>query len=116
MSLHFHPLRVKEVRKETAECVSVLFEIPEELKRSFSFVQGQSLTMRIFLNGEEIRRTYSICSSPMDQECRVAIKKQENGLFSVFANEKLKAGASLLQLFTGFVYHGPGLIQRLRLT
>lgn len=95
MSLHFHPLRVKEVRKETAECVSVLFEIPEELKRSFSFVQGQSLTMRIFLNGEEIRRTYSICSSPMDQECRVAIKKQENGLFSVFANEKLKAGDTL---------------------
>src|SRR5574338_533491 len=95
MSLHFHPLKVKEVRKETAECVSVLFDIPENLKESFVFRQGQSLTMRIFLNGEEIRRTYSVCSSPLDHECRVAIKKQENGLFSTFANEQLKAGDTL---------------------
>jgi ring-1,2-phenylacetyl-CoA epoxidase subunit PaaE len=95
MSLHFHPLQVKEVRKETAECVSVLFEIPEELKQSFSFVQGQSLTMRVFLDGEEIRRTYSICSSPLENECRVAIKKQDNGRFSIFANEQLKAGDTL---------------------
>ncbi|HYM94433.1 MAG TPA: 1,2-phenylacetyl-CoA epoxidase subunit PaaE [Chitinophagaceae bacterium] len=95
MSLHFHPLKVKEVKKETQECVSVLFEIPEELKKSFAFHQGQSLSMRAFLNGEEIRRTYSICSSPLDNEWRVAIKKQEGGLFSSFANEKLKAGDEL---------------------
>ncbi len=95
MSLHFHPLQVKEVRKETPECVTVLFEIPGELKQSFSYMQGQSLTMRFFLNGEEIRRTYSICSSPLDHECRVAIKKQENGLFSAYANEKLKPGDTL---------------------
>ncbi|HVT85095.1 MAG TPA: 1,2-phenylacetyl-CoA epoxidase subunit PaaE [Chitinophagaceae bacterium] len=95
MSLHFHPLQVKEVRKETTECVSVLFEIPEHLKESFAFKQGQSLTMRVFLNGEEIRRTYSICSSPLDHECRVAVKKQENGLFSTFANDQLKAGDTI---------------------
>lgn len=95
MSLHFHPLQVKEVRKETPECVSVLFDVPEKLKESFEFRQGQSLTMRIFLNGEEIRRTYSICSSPLDQEWRVAIKKQGLGLFSSFANEKLKAGDTI---------------------
>jgi ring-1,2-phenylacetyl-CoA epoxidase subunit PaaE len=95
MSLHFHPLQIKEVRKETTECVSVLFDIPEQLQESFAFKQGQSLTMRIFLNGEEIRRTYSICSSPLDHECRVAIKKQESGLFSTFANEQLKAGDTL---------------------
>lgn len=95
MSLHFHPLPIKEVRKETSECVSVLFDIPEEKKELFEFHQGQSLTMRIFFNGEEIRRTYSICSSPLDREWRVAIKKQESGLFSSFANEKLKAGDTL---------------------
>ena len=92
MSIHFHLLKIKEVRRETPECVSVQFEIPSQLKETFSFKQGQSLTMRTTLNGEEIRRTYSICSSPMDNECRVAIKKQEAGSFSSFANEKLKAG------------------------
>jgi ring-1,2-phenylacetyl-CoA epoxidase subunit PaaE len=92
MSLHFHPLKVKEVRRETPECVSVLFEVPDNLKQAFSFQQGQSLTMRTYLNGEEIRRTYSLCSSPLEKEWRVAVKKQEGGLFSRFANENLKAG------------------------
>lgn len=92
MSIHFHPLRVKEVTRETPECVSVLFDIPDELKKIFEFRQGQSLTMRTFKNGEEIRRTYSICASPLDKEWRVAIKKQEGGLFSTFANEQLKPG------------------------
>src|SRR4029078_408301 len=92
MSIHFHKLVVKDVRRETAECVSVLFDIPEEIKKDFVFKQGQSLTMRTFLNGEEIRRTYSICASPLDNEWRVAVKKQEGGLFSSFANEQLKKG------------------------
>ena len=92
MSIHFHPLRVKEVTRETPECVSILFEVPEELKKTFEFKQGQSLTMRTFLNGEEVRRTYSICASPMENEWRVAVKKQEGGLFSTFANEQLKKG------------------------
>jgi ring-1,2-phenylacetyl-CoA epoxidase subunit PaaE len=90
MSIHFHPLKIKEIRKETLDCVSVLFEIPEELKKSFEFQQGQSLTMRTTINGEEVRRTYSLCSSPLDQEWRVAIKKVEDGLFSTFANDSLK--------------------------
>jgi len=68
MSIHFHRLVVKEVRKETSDCVSVLFDIPEEIKKDFEFKQGQSLTMRISLNGEEVRRTYSICGSPLDNE------------------------------------------------
>src|SRR5690242_19161570 len=82
MSIHFHPLRVKEIRKETADCVSVVFEIPEELKNDFAFNQGQSLSMRSIINGEEVRRTYSICSSPGENEWRVAIKKVEGGIFS----------------------------------
>jgi ring-1,2-phenylacetyl-CoA epoxidase subunit PaaE len=92
MSIHFHSLKIKEVRRETPECISVEFEVPDQLKENFSFQQGQSLTMRMFLNGEEVRRTYSICSSPLDNELRVAIKKQEYGIFSKYANEKLKAG------------------------
>ena len=92
MSLHFHRLMVREVRQETADCVSVLFAMPEELKEKFSFTQGQSLTLRAKVNGEELRRTYSICSSPLDKEWRVAIKKVEGGLFSNFANSTLKAG------------------------
>src|SRR5678810_968197 len=92
MSIHFRKLVIKELRMETADCVSVLFEIPEGMKNDFAFTHGQSLTMRTFLNGEEVRRTYSICSSPLDNEWRVAIKKQEGGLFSSFANERLKKG------------------------
>jgi ring-1,2-phenylacetyl-CoA epoxidase subunit PaaE len=90
--IHFHPLKIKEVRKETDECVSLLFEIPKEFEQQFAFRQGQSLTMRTRLNGEEIRRTYSICSSPLDKEWRVAVKKVEGGLFSSHANDNLKAG------------------------
>ncbi|MGH2553510.1 MAG: 1,2-phenylacetyl-CoA epoxidase subunit PaaE, partial [Chitinophagaceae bacterium] len=92
MSIHFHPLTIKAIKRETNDCVSVLFNIPQELKKDFSFRQGQSLTMRIIINGEEIRRTYSLCSSPLDEEWRVAIKKVEGGLFSTFANDTLKTG------------------------
>ncbi len=95
MSIHFHPLRIKEIRKETPECVSVVFEIPAGLEKNFQFKQGQSLTMRAIINNEEVRRTYSICSSPLDNEVRVAIKKVDNGLFSSFANTGLKKGDSL---------------------
>ena len=92
MSIHFHPLKIKEVRRETEQCVSVAFDIPNELRSAFAFRQGQSLTMRTFLNGEEVRRTYSLCSSPLENEWRVAIKKVDGGLFSSFANEKLRRG------------------------
>jgi ring-1,2-phenylacetyl-CoA epoxidase subunit PaaE len=92
MSIHFHRLTVKEIKKETADCVSVLFEVPAELKNDFQFSQGQSLTMRAIINGEEVRRTYSICSSPLEEKLRVAIKKVDGGLFSGFANGQLKTG------------------------
>lgn len=95
MSIHFHSIRIKEIKKETADCVSVEFHIPELKKEVFRFNQGQSLTMRAILNGEEVRRTYSLCSSPLDNSWKVAIKKVEGGLFSFFANEKLKAGDTL---------------------
>ncbi|HYF32275.1 MAG TPA: 1,2-phenylacetyl-CoA epoxidase subunit PaaE [Chitinophagaceae bacterium] len=90
--IHFHPLTIKEVRQETDDCVSLAFDVPDELKNTFSFQQGQSLTMRTNLNGEEVRRTYSLCSSPLDHEWRVAIKEVNGGLFSTYANKKLRKG------------------------
>lgn len=95
MSIHFHPLVIKEIRKETADCVSILFDIPSPLQKDFRFTQGQSLTLRTLINGEEVRRTYSLCSCPIEGEWRVAVKKVEGGLFSTYANEKLKAGDTL---------------------
>jgi ring-1,2-phenylacetyl-CoA epoxidase subunit PaaE len=73
----------------------VEFDVPETLQSVFQFTQGQSLTMRATIHGEEVRRTYSICSSPLDKQLKVAIKKVEGGLFSRFANEELKKGDTL---------------------
>ena len=95
MSIHFHLLKVKDIRRETHDCVSVAFEVPEELKESFRFIQGQNLTVRKWEKDEEIRRSYSICSAPGDNELRIAIKEVDNGRFSTFANQQLKAGDSL---------------------
>jgi ring-1,2-phenylacetyl-CoA epoxidase subunit PaaE len=92
MAVHFHSLQVKSIRKETDDCVSVLLDVPEQLMPVFSFTQGQSLTLRSNINGQEARRTYSICSSPLDKELRVAIKKVPGGLFSSYANEDLQVG------------------------
>lgn len=92
MAIHFHKLKVKDIRKETAECVSVAFEIPTELEKDFRFIPGQNVTLKRAFDGEEIRRSYSICSSPLENELRVAIKKVPGGTFSSFANEELQKG------------------------
>ncbi len=92
MALHFHPLTVKDIKKETQDCVSISFEISKELQKEFEFKQGQSLTLRKHLDGEEVRRSYSICTSPLDNELRVAVKRVQGGLFSTFANTQLKPG------------------------
>jgi ring-1,2-phenylacetyl-CoA epoxidase subunit PaaE len=91
-ALKFYPLKVKDVRQETADCVSVSMEIPEELADVFRFTAGQYLTFRTQMNGTEVRRSYSICVSPKQCELRVAVKKMEEGKFSTFANETLKPG------------------------
>lgn len=95
MSLHFHPLTVKEVRQETTDCVSLLFDVPASLRSAYQFLPGQNLTIKATLNGAEVRRSYSICSAPHENELRVAIKKVEGGVFSGYANEQLKAGDTL---------------------
>ncbi len=90
--IHFHPLTVKEIIRETPDCVSVSFHVPENLQETFSYTQGQNLTLRKMIGGAEQRRSYSICSSVADKDLKVAIKKVENGVFSTFANEVLKPG------------------------
>ena len=91
---HFHLLRIKEVRPETAECVSVSFDIPELLQETFQFLPGQYLTLRKTIDGKEVRRSDSICSAPGD-ELRVAVKKVDQGKFSGYVNTGLKAGDEL---------------------
>ncbi len=95
MALHFHKLTIADVKKETSDCVSVSFHIPAELKETFQYTQGQNITLKTFIDGEEVRRSYSICTAPFDNELRVAIKKVAGGKFSTFANEKLKKGDTL---------------------
>lgn len=95
MSLHFYPLRVAEIRKETADCVSLVFDIPDKWQTVFDYKQGQYLTIRTHIGQEEVRRSYSVCSSPLEKECRIAVKKVSGGLFSTFANEELRVGDTL---------------------
>jgi ring-1,2-phenylacetyl-CoA epoxidase subunit PaaE len=95
MTPRFHRLRIKEVRRETPECVSLAFDVPAELASEYRFVQGQHLNLRATLDGEEVRRSYSICSGVDDGELRVAIKKVPGGRFSVWANERLAAGEAI---------------------
>jgi ring-1,2-phenylacetyl-CoA epoxidase subunit PaaE len=90
LATRFRPLKIKNIRKETADCISVCFEIPDDWKEEFQFKHGQNITVKTFVNGEEIRRSYSICSSPLDNELRIAVKKVTNGKFSSYANDYLK--------------------------
>lgn len=88
----FHKVSIQEVTQETANAVSVLFNIPEQLKQDFNFVAGQYITLQTIINGEEVRRAYSICSTPKSGKIRVAIKAVENGTFSQYATSKLTTG------------------------
>ncbi|MBL7697063.1 MAG: phenylacetate-CoA oxygenase/reductase subunit PaaK [Chitinophagaceae bacterium] len=88
----FHPLTIKEIRRETPECISILFSIPDDLKEEYKFEPGQNITIKLQLGDEEIRRSYSICSSPHENELRVAVKHLEGGRFSSHANSSLKTG------------------------
>ena len=88
----FHKVHIQEIRQETADAVSVVFKIPEHLKADFSFKSGQYITLQTLINNENVRRAYSICSTPESGEIRVAIKKVEKGVFSTYATTHLKVG------------------------
>jgi ring-1,2-phenylacetyl-CoA epoxidase subunit PaaE len=91
----FHELKIKDIRRETGDTVSIAFDVPAALAADFEFIQGQHLTLRRVINGEEIRRNYSICSGVGEGELRIAIKRLEGGQFSTFANDNLRVGDSL---------------------
>lgn len=92
----FHTLKVKDIRRETSEAVSVAFEIPPQVQPEFQYKQGQYITLKLTINGEEIRRSYSICTSPYsEKELRVAIKEVQDGRASTMINRHLKVGDSL---------------------
>jgi ring-1,2-phenylacetyl-CoA epoxidase subunit PaaE len=89
----FHSLKVFDIVRETADAVSVAFEVPANLKQDYKYKQGQYLTLKFNIKGEELRRSYSICSSPVDEnELRVAIKKVKDGRVSTYINDNLKIG------------------------
>ncbi len=103
----FHELVVADVRKETDEATSVAFHVPEDLAEKYRFVQGQYLTLRTELDGEDLRRPYSVCVSPGKGELRVCVKKMPLGRFSGFVNDNLKPGDKLSVLPPMGRFHAP---------
>ena len=95
MTPRFHTLRIAEVRRETADAISLRFEVPAALSDDYAFVQGQHLTLKASIDGQELRRTYSICAGVDDRHLRVAIKRVQGGTFSQWANSQLKAGDAI---------------------
>jgi ring-1,2-phenylacetyl-CoA epoxidase subunit PaaE len=91
----FHRLAVNDLRRETADAVSMTFKIPGALADDYTFAPGQYLTLRTTMDGEEVRRSYSICSGPDDGELRIAVKKVDGGAFSSWAADELKSGDEL---------------------
>lgn len=92
---NFYSLIIKNLEKETEDCTLISFDVPEELKTKFKFRPGQHLTLKKKINGEDLRRSYSLCSSPIDNRWEVAVKQIPEGKFSSFVNHKLKVGDAL---------------------
>lgn len=95
MSTGFHSLAITDVRRETEDAISVRFAVPPPLVETFHFLPGQHLTLRAQIDGEDLRRSYSICSGPDETGMRVAIKRIGGGRFSNWANDTLIAGSQL---------------------
>ncbi|MCG2595683.1 phenylacetate-CoA oxygenase/reductase subunit PaaK [Ramlibacter sp. XY19] len=95
MSALFHPLRVRAVQPDTQEAVIVTFEVPDDLREVFGFTQGQYLTLRKEIDGQDLRRSYSICAGVDDGELRVGVRKVKGGAFSNWINEHLKPGDTI---------------------
>ncbi|MCF6306359.1 MAG: 2Fe-2S iron-sulfur cluster-binding protein [Flavobacteriaceae bacterium] len=91
----FHTLQVKDIYKDIDDCSVIEFDVPDDLKETFKFKQGQYLTLRTTINDEDIRRSYSLCSSPLENEWKVAVKQISEGKFSTFVNQTLKKGDTL---------------------
>jgi len=92
MSFDFHPLRVRSIQPETEEAVIVTFDVPPDLRPVFGFTQGQYLTLRREIDGQDLRRSYSICAGVDEGELRVGVRRVTGGVFSRWINEELKPG------------------------
>lgn len=86
----FHKIRISDIYKDTDDCSVITFDIPDSLKQEFRYMQGQYLTLRADIGNKDVRRSYSLCSSPLENAWKVAVKKVEEGLFSTYVNEVLK--------------------------
>jgi ring-1,2-phenylacetyl-CoA epoxidase subunit PaaE len=95
MAEHFHALRVAQIVPETAEANSIRFDIPAELRNRFAFKAGQHLTLRATINGDEVRRNYSLCTAPDDDDWMVTVKRIGGGLFSNWVGDSLKPGDAI---------------------
>lgn len=91
----FHKLSVKNIKRETDKAISISFNVPENLKDTFTFKAGQYITLKTEINGNEVRRDYSLCVSPKSSELKVAIKEVKDGTFSAYANNTLKVGDTI---------------------
>lgn len=91
----FHKLSIKDINRETNKAISISFNVPENLKSTFEFTAGQYITFKTIIDGNEIRRDYSLCTSPKSGELKVAIKEVQDGTFSAYANNTLQAGDTL---------------------
>lgn len=98
MAAHFYPLTVKKLSRETDNSVVITFDVPDSVKELFQYTQGQNLTLKAVVNGEEVRRSYSICSAPFENELSIAIKKADAGKFSVHANAYMQKG-DIIEVF-----------------
>ncbi len=91
----FYDIKLNQVYKETDDTTVISFDVPQELKEDFKYRQGQFLTLRAVIDGEDVRRSYSLCSSPLDEEWKVAVKEIYKGKFSTYVNRELKTGDTL---------------------
>lgn len=92
---HFHPLKVRAIKPETRDAVTVTFDVPPELEQQFRYTQGQYVTLRATIDGEEVRRSYSICSAVQDRTLRVAVKRVSGGVFSSWLMHNVRAGDAI---------------------
>lgn len=95
MSQTFHQLRVTRIQSETEKAVSIWLAIPENLREEFAYKQGQYVTIKAMLDGKEVRRSYSMSSSPLESDMRITIKRTEPGWMSVYLTTAIKAGDEL---------------------
>lgn len=91
----FFPLRVSALTKETDDCTVIEFDVPEDIRDNFNFSSGQHLTLKHTIDGKDVRRSYSLCSSPLENQWRVAVKQIPDGVFSSYANHQLKVNDTL---------------------